>query len=57
MNEQLTKAEFKALVDAYLGARDHERWARINGTLEEVMSASAAAKDAREALEKGVFGS
>ena len=57
MNDQLTKAEFKALVDAYLGARDHERWARTNGTLDELMSASAAVKDAREALEKGVFGS
>jgi len=57
VNDQLTKAEFKALVDAYLGARDHERWARTNGTLDELMSASAAVKDAREALEKGVFGS
>ncbi len=56
MNEQLTKAQFKQLVNAYLGARAHERWAIENGTDEEQERASAASKAAREALEKGVFG-
>lgn len=55
MNEQLTKAEFLALVDAYLGAREHERWAVHHGTAEEYRIAIEATKAAREALVKGVF--
>ena len=55
MNEQLTKAEFKALVDAYLGAKDHERWVRENGSLGELLLATKASAEARAAMEKGVF--
>lgn len=55
MNEQLTKAEFVALVDAYLGAREHERWAHDHGTESEAEVAAKASQEAREALEKAVF--
>jgi hypothetical protein len=55
MNEKLTKAEFKALVDAYLGARDHERWVREHGTPGELLLANKASMEARAALEKAVF--
>jgi len=56
VNENLTKTQFKALIDAYLGARDHERWAATKGTAEEYRLALEASRKAREALEKGVFG-
>jgi hypothetical protein len=56
MNEKLTKAEFKALVDAYLGAREHQDWAKFNGTTREWEAAKIASQAAREALEKAVFG-
>ena len=55
MNDQLTKAEFKALVDAYLGAREHERWAHDHGTQAEQDRAVEASREARAALEKAVF--
>lgn len=54
--ETLSKAQFAALVDAYLGARAHERWAMENGTEEESERAREASKAARKALEDGVFG-
>lgn len=50
MSEMLTKEEFVALVDAYLGAREHERWAKENGTVEEHALAVAASREARDAL-------
>lgn len=56
MNDQLTKAEFKALVDAYLGAHEHENWANRRGTKIEHETAKIASQKAREALEKAVFG-
>jgi len=56
VNENLTKAEFKALVDAYLGARAHEEWAKAQGLDEVFRRAVIASKEARKALEKAVFG-
>lgn len=50
MNEPLTKAEFVALVDAYLGAREHERWAKENGTRSDYERAVEASRAARETL-------
>lgn len=50
----LTKAEFVALVDAYLGARDHERWAKDNAKPGEYMLAVIASQNARAALEQAV---
>ena len=52
----LTHEQFKALLDAYLGTRAHEDWAKDNGTTEEYQRAVRASKEARLALEQGVFG-
>lgn len=49
----MPKAEFVKLVDAYLGARSHERWARENGTEEEYELAATATKEAHAAMMKG----
>lgn len=56
MNEKLTHEEFKRLLDAYLGAREHEEWTRKRGTQGEWLAAVAASKEARKALTVGVFG-
>lgn len=53
MNEQVTKAEFVALLDSYLGAREHERWAYQQGDAAAYRLAVAATQAAREALIKG----
>jgi hypothetical protein len=53
MNEQLTKEEFVALVDAYLGAREHERWVYQQGDAAAYRLAVAATQAAREALIEG----
>jgi hypothetical protein len=49
---ELTKAEFLALVDTYLGAREHERWAKEHGTQDEHRRAIEASREARAALER-----
>ena len=50
---QVSKAEFVALVEAYLGAREHVRWVALNGTFEELQVAVNAAQEAGDALLKG----
>lgn len=56
MNESLTHDEFKRLLDAYIGARNHEDWVRVNGTADEYARAINASIEARKALTKAVFG-
>lgn len=52
----ITHEQFRQLLDAYFGARDHERWAKDHGTQAEYRLAILAVQEARLALEKGVFG-
>ena len=47
---ELTKTEFLKLVDAYFGAKDHERWTKENGTRREYELAVAATREARDAM-------
>lgn len=51
---ELSKAEFLKLVDAYFGAKDHEKWAAANGTAAEYRLAVAATDRARQAVLDGV---
>ena len=53
MSPQISKAAYVALLNAYLGAREHERWAHDHGTAAEVEAAEKAAQEAREALIRG----
>jgi hypothetical protein len=53
-DHELTKAEFRKLVDAYFGAKDHEKWARENGTPEEHRLALEAVEKARQVMLDGV---
>lgn len=50
MSPQISKAAYVALLNAYLGAREHERWAKDNATLQEYALAVAASREARDAL-------
>lgn len=56
MARPITHEEFKQLLEAYLGAREHERWAKDHATVEEYQRAVLASREARLALELGVFG-
>lgn len=51
---ELSKTEFLKLVDAYFGAKDHERWVYANGTASEYRLAVAATEKARQATIEGV---